>query len=255
MTRGPIIAIDGPAGAGKSTVARHLAQHFGLLNLETGAMYRAFALKAILSDHDFDDAFSLERLARDTDIRLEADRHGNRVFLDGTDVTERIRDSDVTQGASRVSVHPHIRAWMVELQRDLGRRGGVVMEGRDIGTVVFPDADVKVFLDASPEARSQRRYEQNSGVQDHRKPNSGYEQNAGARDGHSAASGYDRSAVFQELRERDERDRNRANSPLHPAADAVVIDSTTLTLDQVLARIEDLVRPLFAHRNPAEKAG
>ena len=255
MTRGPIIAIDGPAGAGKSTVARHLAQHFGLLNLETGAMYRAFALKAILSDHDFDDAFSLERLARDTDIRLEADRHGNRVFLDGTDVTERIRDSDVTQGASRVSVHPHIRAWMVDLQRDLGRRGGVVMEGRDIGTVVFPDADVKVFLDASPEARSQRRYEQNSGGKDQRSPNSGYEQNAGARDGHSATSGYDRSAVFQELRERDARDRHRANSPLHPAADAVVIDSTTLTLDQVLARIEDLVRPLFTHRNPAEKAG
>ena len=255
MTRGPIIAIDGPAGAGKSTVARHLAQHFGLLNLETGAMYRAFALKAILSDHDFDDAFSLERLARDTDIRLEADRHGNRVFLDGTDVTERIRDSNVTQGASRVSVHPHIRAWMVDLQRDLGRRGGVVMEGRDIGTVVFPDADVKVFLDASPEARSQRRYEQNSGVKNHRAPNSGYEQNAGARDGLPSSSGYDRSAVFQELRERDERDRHRANSPLHPAADAVVIDSTTLTLDQVLACIENLVRPLFAHRTPAEKAG
>jgi cytidylate kinase len=125
------------------------------------------------------------------------------------------------------------------------------MEGRDIGTVVFPDADVKVFLDASPEARSQRRYEQNTGVQDHRKPNSGYEQNAGARD--SAAA--NPSAVFQDLRERDERDRHRANSPLQPAADAVVIDSTALTLDQVLAHIEDLVRPLFTRRNPAEKAG
>ena len=107
MTRGPIIAIDGPAGAGKSTVARHLALHFGLLNLETGAMYRAFALKAIMSDQDFDDACALERLSRDTDITLEADRSGSRVFLDGADVTERIRDSDVTQGASRVSVHPH----------------------------------------------------------------------------------------------------------------------------------------------------
>src|ERR1700691_5382649 len=181
MTRGPIIAIDGPAGAGKSTVARHLAQHFGLLNLETGAMYRAFALKAIMSDQDFDDACALERLARDTDIALEADRSGSRVFLDGADVTERIRDSDVTQGASRISVHPHIRAWMVDLQRDLGRSGGVVMEGRDIGTVVFPDADVKVFLDASPEARSQRRYEQSSSAKD-RLPNSGYEQNAGARE-------------------------------------------------------------------------
>ncbi len=237
MTRGPIIAIDGPAGAGKSTVARHLAQHFGLLNLETGAMYRAFALKAIMCDQDFDDSCALERLARDTTIALEPDRFGNRVYLDGQDVTERIRDSDVTQGASRVSVHPAIRAWMVDLQRDLGRRGGVVMEGRDIGTVVFPDADVKVFLDASPEARGQRRYEQNSA------------------NGVIAASSGEPSLVFRELRERDERDRNRANSPLQPAPDAVIIDSTSMTLNEVLSRIEDLVRPLFSRRGPAEKVG
>jgi cytidylate kinase len=235
MTRGPIIAIDGPAGAGKSTVARHLAQHFGLLNLETGAMYRAFALKAIQCDEDFDDAGALERLARDTEIRLESsDRSSNRVFLDGQDVTERIRDSDVTQGASRVSVHPGIRTRMVDLQRELGRHGGVVMEGRDIGTVVFPDADVKVFLDASPEARSQRRYEQSSG------------------DGAASAAASD---VFRERRERDERDRGRANSPLQPAPDAIVIDSTGLSLAEVLTRIEDLVRPLFARRGPMEKVG
>ncbi len=255
MNRGPIIAIDGPAGAGKSTVARHLAQHFGLLNLETGAMYRAFALKAILSDQDFDDPFSLERLARDTEITLVADRSANRVYLDGADVTERIRDSDVTQGASRVSVHPHIRAWMVDLQRDLGRRGGVVMEGRDIGTVVFPDADVKVFLDASPEARSQRRYEQNTGAKN-RPHSSGYEQNKGIREqitGGLQAPGSDHSSVSQQLRERDERDRNRASSPLRPAADAIVIDSTVLSLEEVLTRIEDLVRPLFAGRGSAEK--
>jgi len=231
MRREPIIAIDGPAGAGKSTVARHLAQHFGLLYLETGAMYRAFALKAILSDQDFDDAAALERLARITEVRLEADRAGNRVYLDGEDVTERIRDSDVTQGASRVSVHPAIRAWMVNLQRELGRKGGVVMEGRDIGTVVFPDADVKVFLDASPEARSLRRYEQNA-----------------ANVARAAGNG-DRAAVSQELRERDQRDRNRADSPLRAAPDAVVIDSTSLSLDQVLARIENLVRPLFVPEN------
>ncbi|HVT96290.1 MAG TPA: (d)CMP kinase [Acidobacteriaceae bacterium] len=232
MNRGPIIAIDGPAGAGKSTVARHLAHHFGLLNLETGAMYRAFALKAIQCDQDFDDASALERLARDTEIRLEPDRSANRIYLDGQDVTERIRDADVTQGASRISVHPAIRAWLVDLQRELGRHGGIVMEGRDIGTVVFPDADVKVFLDASPEARTQRRYEQNSG------------------NGTVAA---DSSDVFRELRERDERDRGRANSPLHPAPDAIVIDSTALSLAEVLARIEDLVRPLLARRGPMEK--
>lgn len=228
MKRAPIIAIDGPAGAGKSTVARHLAEHFGLLNLETGAMYRAFALKAILNDQDFDDPEALAQLARNTQITLQADRSGNRVFLDGEDVTERIRDADVTQGASRVSVHPHIRSWMVDLQRDLGRRGGVVMEGRDIGTVVFPDADVKVFLDASPEARSQRRYEQNSSSSV------------------AAHSQQDRAAVLQALRERDERDRNRANSPLRPAPDAIVIDSTGLSLEQVLAQIEEIVRPLMA---------
>jgi cytidylate kinase len=235
MTRGPIIAIDGPAGAGKSTVARHLAQHFGLLNLETGAMYRAFALKAIQSDQDFDDAGALERLARDTEIRLEPDRSGNRVYLDAQDVTERIRDADVTQGASRISVHPGIRAWLVDLQRDLGRLGGIVMEGRDIGTVVFPDADVKVFLDASPDARTQRRYEQHSG------------------NGGSSAAASEPSLVFRELRERDERDRGRANSPLQPASDAIVIDSTNLSLTEVVARIEDLVRPLFARRGPVEK--
>ncbi len=232
MTRGPIIAIDGPAGAGKSTVARHLAQHFGLLNLESGAMYRAFALKAILNDQDFDDAAALERLAAETSVTLRPERGGNRVLLDGSDVTERIRDADVTQGASRVSVHPAIRAWLVGLQRELGRAGGVVMEGRDIGTVVFPDADLKVFLDASPEARSQRRYEQNGGD----------------------PAGSDQRAISKELRERDERDRNRADSPLRPAPDAVVIDSTAMPLDEVLARIEELVRTHCANLRAPEHA-
>lgn len=250
MTRAPIIAIDGPAGAGKSTVARHLAQHFGLLNLETGAMYRAFALKAIRGDQDFDDSASLEVLARDTQITLEADRSGNRVYLDGEDVTERIRDPDVTQGASRVSVHPAIRAWLVDLQRALGRQGGIVMEGRDIGTVVFPDADVKIFLDASPEARSQRRYEQTATAKANASSIPGYEHNADVDGRPSSPSASDCAVLSRALRERDERDRNRASSPLRPAPDAVVIDSTALTLDQVLTRIEDLVRPLFASTSP-----
>src|ERR1700743_2509771 len=131
MTRGPIIAIDGPAGAGKSTVAKHLAAHFGLLNLETGAMYRAFALKALRGGVSPEDAVGLQRLAASTTIVLEPTSNGNRVLLDGADVTGEIRDPEVTQAASRVSVHPTIRAWMVDLQREMGSRGGVVMEGRD----------------------------------------------------------------------------------------------------------------------------
>jgi CMP/dCMP kinase len=220
-----IIAIDGPAGAGKSTVARHLAAHFGLLNLETGAMYRAFAFKALRSGIDPGDAASLQRLARTTAIVLEPTPAGNRVLLDGEDVTGGIRDAEVTQAASRVSVHPAIRTWMVDLQREMGKAGGVVMEGRDIGTVVFPDADIKFFLDASPEARSQRRYEQTTGPVSIA----------------ASADGASQEEITRELRERDERDRNRAQSPLRPAPDAIVIDSTALTLDQVLDRIESVV--------------
>jgi len=225
--RGCIIAIDGPAGAGKSTVAKHLAKHFGFLNLETGAMYRAFALKALESGVDVDDAEALERLAAETSITLEAIEGGNRVLLDGVEVTGRIRDAEVTQAASRVSVHPAIRKWMVGLQRSLGRGRRVVMEGRDIGTVVFPNADLKFFLDASPEARSQRRFEQVTPV------------NGAGGDSDPAQA---RAVLARELRERDERDRNRANSPLKPAADSIWIDSTEMTLDEVLVFIEDQVR-------------
>jgi CMP/dCMP kinase len=221
-----IIAIDGPAGAGKSTVARHLAKHFGFLNLETGAMYRAFALKALEGGVDMDNSAALEGLAAQTAISLEPTEAGNRVLLDGVEVTGRIRDAEVTRGASRVSVHPPIRVWMVGLQRELGRNSRVVMEGRDIGTVVFPNADLKFFLDASPEARSQRRYEQTV-------PESA--------DG-TVRSGEAAERIAKELRERDERDRNRAESPLRAAADAIVIDSTNMTLKEVLIFIEDEVR-------------
>ena len=143
----PIIAIDGPAGAGKSTLAAHLARRFGFLNLETGAMYRALALKAIESDTSFDEEEPLLALASSTRIELQPQMEGNRVLVDGSDVSRRIREPDVTSAASRVSVHPRLRAWMVEQQRALGAKGGVVMEGRDIGTKVFPDAEVKIFLE------------------------------------------------------------------------------------------------------------
>jgi cytidylate kinase len=219
-----IVAIDGPAGAGKSTVARHLARHFGLLNLETGAMYRAFALRALRAGLPLDESAGLERLSAETAIRLEPGEEDNRVLLDGEDVTGLIRNQTVTDAASRVSVFPAIRAWMVRLQQQMGAEGGVVMEGRDIGTVVFPQAQVKIFLDAAPEVRGMRRYEQ-LGAEPAQQP----------------------EEVIRDLRARDERDRNRADSPLKPAPDAVLLDSTRLTLEQVVAAAEQIVAAKLKH--------
>jgi cytidylate kinase len=216
--RTTIIAIDGPAGAGKSTIARHLARHFGLLNLETGAMYRAFALKALRVAAPLDSPAALEMLAAETTIRLEPGDEENRVLLDGEDVTGLIRNQLVTDAASRVSVFPAIRAWMVRLQQQMGSKGGVVMEGRDIGTVVFPHAEVKIFLDAAPEVRGQRRFDQ-LGPKDTAPP----------------------EEVIRELHARDERDRNRADSPLKAAPDAVLLDSTDMTLDEAVAAAEAIV--------------
>ena len=213
-----IIAIDGPAGAGKSTIASRLARKLGYVNLESGAMYRALALKAIDHDISFDDEPALVKLAEESRIQLEPTVGGNRTLLDGRDVSSRIRERDVTEAASRVSVHPAVRAWMVARQREMGAGGGVVMEGRDIGTKVFPDADLKIFLDADPVVREQRRMEQQK------------------IKGEVAAS------VAADLRERDHRDRTRKTSPLQAAADAIVIDSTTLNEDEVLAQVEKLAR-------------
>ena len=220
-----IVAIDGPAGAGKSTVARALAQRFGLLNLESGAMYRAFALKALRTHIATGDHVALEALAHQTEVRLEPGDTGNRVLLDGADVTEQLRSPGVTAAASEVSVHPAIRRWLVGLQQALGAQGNVVMEGRDIGTAVFPNAPVKIFLDASPEKRGERRYEQNRGT---------------------AVATQMPAKVLEEIRERDRRDRTRADSPLKPAPDAVVIDSTDLTLEQVIERAATLVAAKLA---------
>jgi CMP/dCMP kinase len=219
-----VIAIDGPAGSGKSTLAALLARKFGYTNIETGAMYRALALKAIQIGTP-NDSEALAALARESRIELVPQSDGNRVILDGVDVTARIRQQDVTEGASRVSVHPPVREWMVERQREMGAGGGVVMEGRDIGTKVFPDAEIKIFLDAAPEIRGNRRFLQSHGT-------SKLE-----------------ASVLAELRARDERDRTRANSPLVPAADAVVIDSTNLSLEQVVERAIEIIEQRLEIRN------
>lgn len=235
----PVIAIDGPAGAGKSTLAAHLARRFGFLNLETGAMYRALALKAIESDLSFDEEDPLLALAESTRIVLQPQVEGNRVLLDGTDVSRRVREADVTSAASRVSIHPRLRAWMVKQQRALGATGGVVMEGRDIGTAVFPDAEVKIFLDAAPEVRGNRRFRQVAPIEvtTTRQMQARQEPDAETADQKRVTQ----EAIVEEMRERDRRDRNRAESPLRPAEDAVILDSTAMTLDEVLARAEEIV--------------
>jgi cytidylate kinase len=217
-----IIAIDGPAGAGKSTIASRLARKLGYINLESGAMYRALALKAIEWDTSFEDESALLKMAEGSRIELDPTIGGNRVLLDERDVSTRIRERDVTEAASRVSVHPKVRQWMVARQREMGLCGGVVMEGRDIGTKVFPDADVKIFLDADPVVREQRRLAQQ------------HVSDASAK------------AIVADLRERDLRDRTRATSPLVAASDATVIDSTNMSEDEVLSRIEELVNEKLA---------
>jgi len=219
-----VIAIDGPAGAGKSTIASRLARKLGYVNLESGAMYRALGLKAIEQGAAVDDEAAMKALADRSRIELKPTGNNNRVLLDGRDVSERIRERDVTDAASRLSVHPAVREWMVARQREMGTAGGVVMEGRDIGTVVFPHAEVKIFLDADPNVRASRRILQ-----------------------HNAAADPERAAKLKaELRERDQRDSTRAAAPLVAAPDAVHLDSTGLTLEQVIAEAERIVNQKLA---------
>jgi len=217
-----VIAIDGPAGSGKSTLAALLARRYNYTNIETGAMYRALVFNALEKSVPLDDEKKLAALATQSRIELAPNPEGNRVLLDGNDITECLRSQEVTDAASKVSVHPAVREWMVAAQRKIGGSGGIVMEGRDIGTKVFPDAEVKIFLDAAPEIRGTRRFLQ------------------------SPASAAHEASVVAELQARDQRDRTRANAPLAPAADAVLIDSTYLTLDQVLARAVEVIDATLA---------
>jgi cytidylate kinase len=221
MERKLTVAIDGPAGAGKSSVAQRLALALGYVNLDTGAMYRALGLKALAESVPPEDEAALLILAERTQIELQPTADGNRVLLDGRDVSQAIREAKVSDAASRLSVHPQVRRWMVDRQRAMGAGGGVVMEGRDIGTQVFPAAEMKIFLDASPEVRATRRLLQETG----------------SPPGHAAVQ-----AMAEQIRQRDERDRTRAASPLVAAPDAVAIDSSELALNDVVDRILTLVR-------------
>jgi cytidylate kinase len=208
-----VIAIDGPAAAGKSTTARRLAARLGFTYIDSGAMYRAVALWALRQKLDPSDMHRMEQLAQAAGITLESD--GARVMLNGEDVTQAIRAPEVSAAASRVAAIPGVRRALVEKQRAIGAKSNVVMEGRDIGSVVFPDADLKIFLDAEPQERVSRRAAELNG---------------------------DRDDISRQIRERDERDRTRAEAPLTQAPDAVYVDSTGLSIEEVEEAILRLVR-------------
>lgn len=224
-----IIAIDGPVGSGKSTLARRVAEMLGYVYIDTGAMYRAVALKAVRRGMAIDVAHAdpLEALAHETRIDLRAVDGRQQVFLDGEDVTGAIRTPDVAQAASKIAVIPGVRHVLVAEQRRAGHQGGVVMEGRDIGSVVFPDSQLKIFLTASPETRAERRW----------------------REHQQKGDKIDLARTLEEIYERDRRDQERESSPLVRAKDAVVVDSTAMEPEEV-ARLVVMLAREQAQENP-----
>jgi cytidylate kinase len=211
-----VVTIDGPAGAGKSTVAKLLARRLGYRLLDTGAIYRAVALAAQRRGIPWTDADACAAVARDLDIRFDFVGDKNHVFLAGEDVSAAIRTPETSQGASQVSAHPPVRAALLELQRRLGAGGGVVVEGRDTGTVVFPHAEAKFFLVATEEERARRRVAELP-----------------------AGASYEKTLA--EFRERDQRDASRDVAPMRPADDAVLVDSSTQTIEQVVENLAGVV--------------
>jgi cytidylate kinase len=214
---GLIVAIDGPSGAGKSTVGRALAQRLGYTFIDTGAMYRAVAWRALALGVPLDDAATLGEIASHARIELAGSQP--RVFVDGAEITADIRTREVSQAASRASVHPGVRRALVARQREMGGDGGVVMDGRDIGSVVFADAEVKIYLDASPRQRAGRRQRELAG----------------------SGVAADIDAIEREIGARDQADSTRADSPLTRVPDALYVDTTALSQEQVVARLLAIV--------------
>jgi cytidylate kinase len=223
-----IIAIDGPVGSGKSTLARRVAELMSYVYIDTGAMYRAVALKALRNHVPVEGSQALEKLARDTRIDLRVQDGAQRVLLDGEDVTAEIRTPDVSQASSKIAVVPGVRHVLVAEQRRAGERGGVVMEGRDIGSVVFPDAGLKIFLTASPEVRAERRWHEHQVKGDP----------------------IDLARTLEEIHERDRRDQERSTSPLVRPPDAVVVDSTAMEPEEVARLVVMLAKGQSAGKSP-----
>jgi cytidylate kinase len=215
---GLIVAIDGPAGAGKTTAARTLARRLGYTYLDTGATFRAVALKVIRLGADTDDQGAIAEIARGTGIRFGGDEQ-ERIFLDGEDVTDRIRSREISSTASKISAYPAVRSILTDLWRRIGNAGGVVLEGRDIGTVVFPDADLKVFLVAQARIRAERRYKELSD-----------------------ASGTTLEQVAEDIARRDAADSSRSHAPLARAADAVEVDTSHMNIEQTADFLEGMAR-------------
>jgi len=217
-----IVAIDGPSGSGKSTVAALLSRELGYIHLDTGAMYRAVALAAAMENIAYDDPARLDELCGRIRIDMSQNEDGVVISLNGREVTEEIRSPEMSLGSSAVSSVPEVRTHMVRLQREIGTTGGIVAEGRDMGTVVFPGTPAKFYLDASPDERAGRRWLQlkEMGIDE----------------------GQDK--VRSEMEERDQKDASREHSPLKPADDAIHIDTTGMSIDQVVKELTDRVKEL-----------